>query len=155
MKKCVNFLILIILSTASTLFAIDTNDRQTIGQIIEHITNAWNYHGGNGFADHYTQDADFVNIFGMAFSGKEEIENRHTKILETFLKGSSFEVVDLKLREAKPEVVIALVYWKVSFIQKPGEDPLKETMKGIFTHVFIKNRDKWEITATQNTSISN
>lgn len=79
-----------------------------------------------------------------------QIETRHVKIHETFLKGSIFEVVDTKVREAKPEVVIAQVYWKVTNIQKPGA----ETMKGIFTHTFVKNNNLWEIAATQNTLIA-
>lgn len=154
MKKYLGFCFLIIFSATSSMFALDTTDYKTINEMIEHITDAWNIHQGYGFADDYAQDADFVNIFGTAFSGKHEIEIRHIKILETFLKGSFFEVTDLKLREATPEVVIAHVYWKVSNIRKPGKDSL-ETMKGIFTHVFLKNHDRWEITATQNTLISN
>ena len=155
MKKYMSFFLLIIASISSSIFALDTNDHKTINQIIEHFTNAWNDHAGQGSADYYSQDADFVNIFGMAFAGKQEIEERHIKIHESFLKGSTFEVTDLRLREAKPGIVIGHVYWKVSNIQKPEKDPLNETMKGIFTHVFLKNHDKWEITATQNTPISN
>lgn len=155
MKKYCHFFLFMFLSTTSSIFALDTNDHKTINQMIEHFTNAWNYHEGHGSADYYAEDADFVNIFGMAFSGKQEIEIRHIKIHETFLKGSTFEVIDLKLREAMPDVVIAHVHWKVSHIQKPGKDPLKETMYGIFTHVLLKNHEKWEITATQNTLIPN
>lgn len=155
MKKCVSLLFLIIASISSSLSALDTNDHKTINQMIEHFTNAWNDYEGQGSGDYYSQDADFINIFGMAFAGKQEIEERHIKIHESFLKGSIFEVTDLRLREAKPGVVIAQVYWKVSNIQKPGKDPHNEIMRGIFTHVFLKNQDKWEITATQNTLISN
>ena len=144
-----------ITTMSSSIFALDTNDHKMINQIIEHFTDAWNDHAGQGSADYYTQDADFVNIFGMAFAGKQEIEERHIKIHESFLKGSIFEVTDLRLREAKPDVVIAHVYWKVSNIQKPGKDSLNEAIKGIFTHVFLKNQDKWEITATQNTLMAN
>lgn len=155
MKKRISLLLLIIASISSSVSALDTSDHKAINQIIEHFTNAWNDHAGQGSADYYSQDADFVNIFGMAFSGKQEIEERHVKIHESFLKGSVFEVIDLRLREAKPGVVIAHVYWKVSNIQKPGKDPLNEIMKGVFTHVFLKNQDGWEITATQNTVLSN
>lgn len=150
MKKCMNFFLLIILTMSAPIFALDTNDHNAINQIIEHFTNAWNDHTGQGSADFYTQDADFVNIFGMAFAGQQEIEERHIKIHESFLKGSIFEVTDLRLREAKPGVVIAHVYWNVSNIQRPGNG----TMKGIFTHVLLKDQDKWEITATQNTPIA-
>lgn len=155
MKKYLTFFLLSILTTPFSMFALDANDHHDIKQIIEHFTNAWNYNGGQGSADYYAEDADFVNIFGTVFSGKQEIETRHIKIHETFLKGSLFEVIDLKLREAKPHVVIAHVYWEVSNVQKPGKDSLNETMRGVFTHVFLKNHGSWEITATQNTSISN
>lgn len=155
MKKYIRFFLLMMASFSAPAAALETDDHQTINQIIEHFTNAWNEHAGHGSADYYSQDADFVNIFGMAFAGKQEIEDRHVKIHESFLKGSIFEVTDLRLREAKPGVAVAHVYWKVSNIQKQGNNPLNETMKGIFTHVLLKNQDKWEITATQNTRISN
>ena len=151
MKKFMIGLLFTVLSTTSVLCALEKCDQVAISNVIEHIKTVWNEHEGHGFADDYTQDADFVNIFGMAFSGKQEIETRHVKILETFLKGSVFEMIDVELREVRPDVVIAHVFWKVSNIQKPGN----ETMKGIFTHVLLKNGDKWEITATQNTLTSN
>src|SRR5262249_46553293 len=140
MKKSMRFFLLIFASISSSIVALDTNDNQAIHHIIENFANTWNDHEGQGFADYYTQDAYFVNIFGMTFVGKQEIEERHTKILESILKGSTFEVTDIKFREAKPDVVIALVYWKVSNIQKPGN----ETLKGIFTHVILKNQENWE-----------
>lgn len=149
MKKHLCFSLLFILSFTS-LFALNTGDRNEIDQIVEHFSHTWNDCKGTGFGDYYAQDADFVNIFGMAFSGKEEIEVRHVKILETFLKGSIFEVLETRIREAKPEVVIALVYWKVTNIQKPGQ----EEMNGIFTHTLVKNNGSWEIASSQNTLIS-
>lgn len=149
MKKHFSYSLFFILSFTS-LFALEISDRNAIDKIVEHFTHAWNDCEGKGSGDYYAQDADFVNIFGTAFAGKQEIETRHVKIHETFLKGSIFEVIEAKVREAKPEVVIAQVYWKVTNIQKPGT----ETMKGIFTHTFVKNNGTWEIASTQNTLIA-
>lgn len=154
MKKFTRTSLFILLSVASQIFSLDTADQKSINQIIENISLSWNSQAGHGFADHYAADADFVNIFGMTFSGKDEIEARHVKILETFLKGSIMDVDSIKLREAQPGTVIALVNWKVSNIQKPGKDSLYETMQGVFTHVFLKNNGKWEIAASQNTTIA-
>ena len=150
MRLMANFLFF--LSLVSSALALDTSDRDRIHKIVEHFTNAWNQHAGKGSADHYAEDADFVNIFGTAFSGKKEIEERHVKIHETFLKGTLFEVTDLKIREVQPGIAMVQVHWKVSGVQKPGA-PAQETMKGVFTHAFIKNNDQWEITSTQNTLI--
>lgn len=142
-----------LLLMTSSIFALDPSDYEKINQIIENTATAWNENDGHGFADDYSQDADFVNIFGMTFKGKEVIENRHVKILETFLKGSIYKVTNIQLREVKPDVVIGHVYWQVTNIQTPN-DSHNESMKGVFTHVFVKNLDKWEITASQNTVIA-
>lgn len=151
MKKIISSLF-IVMSLASSTFAIDANDSAEINAAIEHFTNAWNLQGGRGIADHYSADADFVNPLGMVTSGKEQIEARHIKILETFMKGSIFEVVNVRLREAQPGVVIALVYWNVTSIQSEGRNYFTEATNGVFTHVFLKNAEgNWEITASQNT----
>lgn len=155
MKKSISICLLSLIAFSPSLFALDANDCRTINQIIEHFTNAWNCHAGKGSADYYSQDGDFVNIFGMAFAGKQEIEDRHLDIHKSFLKGSLFEVVDIRLRESKAGLVIAHVYWKVSNIQKPGNDSASESMQGVFTHVFVRNQDGWEITASQNTCMPN
>lgn len=145
MNKFVSTCLLFVFSMSSSLFALDANDQESILKIIDHITLTWNDQGGHGFADDYAQDADFVNIYGSAFSGNQEIETRHVYILETFLKGTHFEVDQLSLREAQPGVVIAHVYWKLSNV------PQVNIMKGIMTHVLLNNDGRWEITATQNT----
>lgn len=153
MKPATHFFLNFLLLTSS-LFALDPTDEAAINQIIEHFADAWNNHEGRSSADYYSQDADFVNIFGMLFKGKEEIETRHIKIHETFLRGSTFKVINARLREAKPGVVIAHVDWQVTDIQRLEQNFIYEVMNGIFTHVFLKHDDKWEITATQNTLIS-
>lgn len=132
-------------------FALEKEDAEAIAKTVNEMTDSWNDRAGEGFADYYTQDADFVNIFGMVFSGKREIEDRHLEILKTFLKGSIFEVVDLKMHEVKPDLVITHVYWRVSNIPKGGH--LKEVLQGVFTHTFVKNEGAWEIAASQNTLI--
>ncbi len=108
-----------LISMSASLLALDSKDNLEIQHIVDHFTHVWNDCDGHGSADFYSQEADFVNIFGMAFSGKEEIESRHVAIHETFLKNSIFEVLHLKIREAKPDVAIVHVNWKVSI---PGKD---------------------------------
>lgn len=134
--------------------ALEQEDQYAIQKIIQGHKTSWNEKGGHGFADGFTEDADFVNIFGMKFSGREEIENRHIKIIQTIFKGSFFEILDVTLRKVTPGLVIAIVKWRLEGFRKPGSEAT-ETREGIFTHVFINQRNKWEITATQNTLFPN
>lgn len=142
----VKFLSVFFILITGSVFALEESDRQEIENVISAYTVAWNQNNCIGFADGFTEDADFVNIFGMYFSGREEIEKRHQDILKNFLKGSTFEVTGIQLREAQPGLVIAIVLWNVK-----GFGNAETVKKGIFTQVFIKTNNGWAITASQNT----
>lgn len=134
-------------------YALDTVDKDAIQDVIKNYTAARNDHEGRGFGDSFTDDADFVNIFGMHFSGKAEIERRHIHILQTFAKDSKLQILNTQLREVYPGLVIAIVRWSAEGLRDPGSDistPGKNS-EGIFTQVFIKQNGKWSITASQNT----
>ena len=130
-------------------FALEKTDREAIEKVVADYTYAWNEQGCKGFANGFAPDADFVNIFGMKFSGKEEIESRHIHILRTILKDSKMEILKTCLREVQEGLVIATIYWQVKGF-KIGE-PVRD---GIFTQVFVRQGGKWEITASQNTLIA-
>lgn len=137
----------------NALVALEPVDESAINRVIQDYTHSWNEKEGNGFADHYSEQADFVNIFGMKFCGKTEIENRHTTILQGLLKGSKLETLETTYREVQPGLVIATVFWKLNGFRTPGSD-LKlpgEVREGVFTHVLVQTNGKWEITASQNT----
>lgn len=148
---------LCILLISSCLSALEQADCQAIQEVIQSYTDSWNQRGCKGFADGFTDDADFVNIFGMHFKGRAEIERRHVQIMRNFLKGSSLEILHTQMREAQPGVVIALVRWKCQGFRHPLADLSKpgETREGIFTQVFLHRDGKWEITASQNTLMPN
>lgn len=148
---------LCILFISSSLSALEQADRQAIQEVIQDYTDSWNQRACKGFGNGFTEDADFVNIFGMHFKGKAEIEKRHIQIMQNFLKDSSLEILNTQLREAQPGVVIALVRWRCHGFRNPRADLSKpgETREGVFTQVFIHPGSKWEITASQNTLIPN
>ena len=139
----------------NSAYALDVSDQDAIREIITHYAKAWNDHEGKGFGDGFAEDADFVNIFGMHFSGKAEIEVRHIKILQAFLKDSKMTILNTKLREVQPGLVIAIVKWRVDGFRQPGFDVRLPgvTREGIFTHVFLLRDSQWEIVASQNTLI--
>lgn len=147
------FFVACLFASVNNIIALDESDRNAIQNVIQGYTDSWNLHQGKGFADGYTDDADFVNIFGMYMSGKAAIEERHIKILQTFFKDSQMAITGIKLREVKPDIAIALVKWKVDGYRDPGSDNTKpgETREGIYTQVFIKKDGNWKITASQNT----
>lgn len=148
-----HFLLFIFVGLSAFGYCLDSADRSAMESIIQGYTDSWNMHQGKGFADNCSEDADWVNIFGMHFSGRVEIEERHRRILTTFYKDSILKITDQSFREVQPGLVIAIVRWKLDGYRDPGPDNTKPgtTREGIFTHVFINKDNKWEMTASHNT----
>ncbi len=140
------------LFSMNTLFGLEQSDKDAIHSVIQGYTDSWNQRECQGFGEGFTDDSDWVNIFAMHFVGKHEIEERHIKILQTFLKNSTLEITDISLREVQPGVVVAIVKWNCHNFRDPF-DPSKPatTREGIFSHAFIQKDNKWLITLTQNT----
>ena len=136
------FLVLIV--SFQRIFALEIADKEVISSTINQYVEAWNDHAGAGFADNFLVDSDFINIFGMHFHGRDENQKRHDKIHDTFLKDSIFTIRDVEYRQVKADVVLAFVEWEVNV------NPEKK-MKGIFSHLFIKEDGNWKIAFTQNT----
>ena len=134
----------------TSLFALESNDERAIRSCIEKYAHAWNEPDSHGFADDFTENADFVNIFGMHYAGKEKIQQRHNTILETFLKGTKFGTSSIELREEQTGLVIATVHWTLDgYVQRDPKSP--NIKQGIFSHVFVNRDGEWKICATQNT----
>lgn len=148
--KYVLMLTLLTLSPQA-ICAFDNCDLESIHQVMERWKEEWNLNHGQNYHDIYTEKADFVNIFGVHFSGNEEIENRHVHILKTFLKDSVFEILELRVREVQPEVAIVHAVWHVTMHPQVCKEEGGQDMNGIFTHVLIKDGTNWKITASQNT----
>jgi uncharacterized protein (TIGR02246 family) len=127
----------------NALWALEPADQQAIEGIVSGYVQSWNERACQGFGDGFADDADFVNIFGMIFSGREEIEARHVQIMQSFLKDSRLSIIDTKLREVQPGLVIAIIRWSLA-----NNPKIKE---GVFTQVFVNSNGRWEITASQNT----
>jgi uncharacterized protein (TIGR02246 family) len=54
----------------------------------------------------FTQDADFVNVYGMWRRGPAEIESRQKERMETVLKNAKITLLDLRIRFIRPDVPI-------------------------------------------------
>ena len=156
MRKFTSALLICVICLGS-LFGLDQADQTAIQEIIQNYANAWNDHEGRGFGGGFAADADFVNIFGMHFSGKAEIESRHIQILQSFLKGSKLHILSAKLREVQPGLVIAVVRWRADGFRQPGSDMSLPGVQreGVFTQVFVQHDHQWEIVASQNTLVPN
>ncbi len=127
-----------------------TADEQVIEGILQQIETAWNRYDSISFAAAFAEDANFIHIFGGQLDGRPAIEAAHWHIFETIYKGSRASFVLRSIRFLRPDVALAFARAQVKF--KEGNEAREIETRP--TLVVIKEQEKWQIVAFQNTKIS-
>jgi uncharacterized protein (TIGR02246 family) len=124
-----------------------------IEAIIAALAETWNRHDMAGFASHFSENADFVNVVGMHLRGRAAIEAQHIAIHQTVFRNSRIQSLHHTIRFLTPEVAIAHVNWRMdghdmSMTQGWQTDAVRQ---GVYTAVLMPEDGIWHITALHNT----
>ncbi len=127
-----------------------TADEQVIHGILQQIETAWNAYDSISLAAEFAEDANFIQIFGGQLDGRAAIEEAHRHIFETIYRGSHARFALRSIRFLRPDVAVVFARAHVKF-EEGNEAREIETRP---TMIVVKERDKWQIVAFQNTKIS-
>jgi uncharacterized protein (TIGR02246 family) len=122
-------------------------DRVEIDRVAEALTAAWNAADGAAFGAVFTEDADFVNIRGDHFVGRETIAAGHQGIFDSIYRDSRNVFAISKIREATGEVVVALIE---AHLYCP-QGPMAGDNDAIATAVMRREPSGWRIASFHNT----
>jgi uncharacterized protein (TIGR02246 family) len=123
---------------------------KALSELVADGEKAWNTHDMSRFAAWFADDADFVNVRGWWWRGREEIERRHALLHETIFRESSMSLQLASTREVCPSVVLAHVRWRMIGHEFGGPDHTADPRTGIWSWV-IRDRDgRTEIISSQN-----
>jgi len=127
-----------------------TADEQVMQGILQQIEAAWNRYDSISFAEAFAEDANFIHIFGGQLDGRPAIEAAHRHIFETIYRGSHASFVLRNIRFLRRDVAVVFARCRVNF--KEGNEAREiETRPSL---IVVKEQDKWQIVAFQNTKIS-
>jgi len=114
--------------------------------------DAWNRHDMSAVAALFTEDADFVNVFGARWRGRREIEQAHVERHMTRFAGTLWRNTSVIVQSLAANVALVHVSWSrtgdLDFEGRP-----KGEMQGIFTWVATLQSGRWLIRAAQNTNV--
>jgi uncharacterized protein (TIGR02246 family) len=127
-----------------------TTDEQAIHDMVKQLETAWNASDSKGFAAPFTEDADFIQIYGLQMEGRPAIDSSHRHIFDTIYKGSHNSFSLRRVRFVRPDVAIAFGQARLKFYEG-GETREIESRP---TMIMAKEQGKWQIVALQNTRIS-
>jgi len=145
---------LLSLALVSTSVAMDnqSNDEVGVRSIVNGFEDAWNRHDMHALALLFATDADFVNVVGMRWVGRDAIEQHHAASHATIFKTSTLKIGDTTVRFLKPDVATARCVWILSGMTSENGQAAP-TRTGILTHVLARANGHWLIVLSQNTDI--
>ena len=143
------------------------NDAATVRTAVLGFPSAWNHHDMAAFGKLFAPDAEFVNVRGRLWKGREAIQINHAWSHDTIPAGTEgFESADeqahyaifrnstmrfpqIEVRFLRDDIAVAHVNWELF-----GDARTKDPRRGVLVFVLSRHGDKWLIDVAQNTEIA-
>ncbi len=69
-----------------------------VRKVVDTFAECWNRHDMNAFAEVFAPDAEFVNVVGLWWKGKDEIKRAHERTHATMFKNSRLTITEVSVR---------------------------------------------------------
>jgi uncharacterized protein (TIGR02246 family) len=141
-----------------------SSDEEAVRKAVNGFAEAWNRHDMNAFGALFTPDADFVNVGGMHWKGRELIQLNHaflhgaiptdsagvtTKAPHGIFKTSNLTFKQVDVRFLRKDVAVAHIQAELQ-----GDARTKETRRTLLVMILTKENGQWLIAVAQNTEIN-
>jgi hypothetical protein len=140
------------------------SDTDAVKKAVNAFAEAWNRHDMPAFWALFAPDADFVNVAGPFWRGREEIQRRHAFGHGTIpredvpdarpdnhcnFRSSTLHFDRIHVRLLRPDLAVAHGAWTML-----GDARTAEPRHGMMTITLIRHGDDWLFDAVQNTDIN-
>ncbi|HWI26644.1 MAG TPA: SgcJ/EcaC family oxidoreductase [Stellaceae bacterium] len=127
-------------------------DRAAIAAVAHAFDTAWNRHDLVAFAALFAPDADFVNVVGMWWKNRAEIEAAHVYSHASFFRDSALSGRIEKVRFIARDIAAAHILWELKGQIEP-DGSIGKPRHGILLLVVVRREGRWLIQVAQNTDI--
>lgn len=142
------------------------NDAANVRAAVLGFPTAWNHHDMAAFGKLFAPDAEFVNVRGRLWEGREAIQINHAWSHGTIPAGTKgFESADeqahygiftnsimrfpqIEVRFLRDDIAVAHVNWELF-----GDARTKDPRRGVLVFVLSRHGNVWLIDVAQNTEI--
>jgi ketosteroid isomerase-like protein len=142
------------------------NDAEDVRNVVAGFAAAWNRHDLDAFGKLFAPDADFVNVAGDLWTGRQSIQAQHAythgvipadspgfgeedRGYYGIFRNSTLKFDQIDVRLLSKEAAVAHVKWKLL-----GDARTQNPRRGVFMFVLTRQDVGWLIAAAQNTEIS-
>ena len=124
-----------------------------VSAVVDQVEAAWNTHDMKRFAACFADDADFVNVGGTWWRGREEIEQKHAAVHAGRFKESMMQMQLAAFREIGPGVAVTHITWRFDGHGESGPTRTTETRRGVMSWTVRERDGKVEIISSHNTDL--
>jgi uncharacterized protein (TIGR02246 family) len=122
------------------------NVDEQVRSLVQQFGDRWNAYDTTALAQLFADDADLVNAFGIAATGREAIAKFHVALFTAVFKGGRFHGEASRLRMIRPDVAVVDLRWSVTGMQPRENHPTGE-MNGLMAMVLTHESGEWRISA--------
>jgi uncharacterized protein (TIGR02246 family) len=117
------------------------------------FARAWNDRDPGALASLFDEDAEFVNVTGLCWHGRESIRKAHAYGLERIFNGSLLAIDELKVKILSPDIAVVHARMTLSS-QAPvgavGQPGPRTTIVSFVCHRIV---DRWQCASAHNTDV--
>ena len=121
-------------------------------QIVHRFAEAWNNRDAVALAMLFADDADFVNVVGLWWHKRGDIERAHAYGLGTFFRESTLSAGRVAVKHVGDGVAVIHVRWRLSGQLDQRDAPLDDR-RSIMVFVAERRDGRWVVIAAQNTDV--
>jgi uncharacterized protein (TIGR02246 family) len=142
------------------------HDAKDVRSVVAGFATTWNRHDLDAFGKLFAPDADFVNVAGSLWIGRQSIQAQHAYShgvipadspgfseadhpYHGIFKNSTMKFNRVDVRFLQKDVAIAHVSWELL-----GDARTQSPRHGVFLFVLTHQNPGWLIAAAQNTEIN-
>ena len=125
---------------------------QTPEDIPTRFAESWNTRDAAGLAGLFAEDADFVNVVGLWWNNRADIQRAHAYGLSTFFKNSTLSIRKVRVRKVGSRTAIVHARWRLSG-QLDKQGGVLDDRQTIMIFVAEKRDDRWVVLAAHNTDV--
>lgn len=111
---------------------------EELKSVVASLAESWNRHDMAAFAAAFAEHADFVNVIGMHWHGRQEIKAKHTVTHRTIFRSSILQMTDQAVRFLSPSIALAHVSTELKGAESLRERVAPETRRTLMTCVLVK-----------------
>jgi uncharacterized protein (TIGR02246 family) len=158
MKNLISAATAILIATINTTMAAEplpserVAEAAAVREVGAAFVDDWNRHDMKSLGSLFADDAQFVNVIGLWWHSRAEIQKEHEALHATRMRTSHVVAGETRVQLLGPDAAVLLMRWQLT--GDTGIDGVTLPMRqGVMSLVTVRAGNTWQIASAQNTDI--